>query len=1135
MPENEIKYTLLSDPGEVDLTSHVFMEASAGTGKTYTIRHLYGRILQENRVRSLEDILVLTYTEKATSDLKKQIRGHLLEMSQNGETSPQIRDALDNFDRAAIFTIHGFCNRVLRSFAFETGVAMNLELVPSRIMHDRVLREVFEDMDPRSFKGILASLLEQAQAGKGTHLGGNRLISILTSLLQRTSTQPEPCILPEPGDTFEQTLNDLKGKSEHLMASIGKLTDGNASILQKEADSLIFKGNMVKKIMRSTVTPLTGLLEEYFQGREALPCLIDLVSAYEYGSETYREQLNKTKKESPSPDEAAPILKKSFELLDIKLPHLGLETLGSRFIVELYRRIINRRDSILDRESLITYDQMLTRVFEGITHPSSDLKRRLQERYRYALVDEFQDTDPVQWQILSNLFLNETHHLLMIGDPKQAIYSFRGADIDTYFTARKEFMKRKGARCYTLNTNWRSHRNMTGAFNHIFREGWFNDDQIHYVDNRSPVDNEQYQNRFTEKDDSAIPITVIPCLMGDSHGNRIYYIERAAEEIEKLKSERFADYSDFAILTRNRDTMTLAESVLRKRGIPCAVYRKSGLYQSRECFEFITLLRALHSPGEPSSVRASFLTSFFSLDIESALFSPAEKEYLLLNRWSILASERQWSRLFHSLFQDSPGLMKSSRISNDSRRAFLQLMRLSSEITFREEIDLKGLIRWLVNRREDTSSPEEDMHEVDPVRAGVQIMTIHASKGLQFPVVFVAGGIGEHKQSESQKTDFFIYHTLEQRGDKKIHRRCFDLTGNSSAKEMHLEEFCREEERIFYVALTRASHRLYLPALESSDKTFAGIFHSIPIKTGDRQSRFLKAEKPGPFTSKEVKAEEPSAEKEYPTHILDQVPGRDRGKILVSYSSLIDKASNPRHSYIEDEIEIPRYPGLRKKERTAALPPGATSGNILHDLIEYMIGILPKGDQSDYPLPEKDLHTRSRELVQYYMGEQFTRDAVDEALSLSMRALSHTLPSLDRSVLGCHDRRAEIEFHASLRSLIKDREYYLHGFMDCVVRLEDRFYIIDWKSNYLESYDPFSIQEAMKHHSYDRQLYLYSNALLTILSSEKDDRTPWDRFGGIYYIFLRGLNDSNRDDGIFFSRPAEQQIENEVRKALGKL
>ncbi|MFO0866659.1 MAG: UvrD-helicase domain-containing protein, partial [Gemmataceae bacterium] len=713
---------------KIDLSRHAVVEASAGTGKTYTIECLVQRLLLERDI-PLDSILVVTFTEKATAELKERIRRSLERALAKAPANRRVITSLEDFDQAPIFTIHAFCQRLLQEYPLEKGQDFRPELVDDDELLPLALREVQRRVWPKLYGKELACVLGLADFNRDT------------------------------AEKWEKKVIEIAKK---------------------------YRGANGHRIVPPFLPDwLSYVVQSCHRGDQLLEDL----------------------------QEIRP---------DVQWKHL----LAVQTIHETQKML----EDMKRQRGQQSFDDMIARVDEGLDperNPNAgELLFRLRQRFQYGIVDEFQDTDPLQWRIFRRMFLEAgDSRLIVVGDPKQAIYGFRGADLPTYQQAVNDMVKKHKACSYPLTTNWRSVPELLQGLNRLYLDGGVFPpvDRITY----HPVDAppEEERRLSVDRDASSRPAINLVDVRGYStalQGAKTYASFVAAEIRRLLAGDddrpsiayrskgdeaKPIDAGDICILVFRRSEAKKITQELAKLRIPYTVYKESGLWKSDEAEQIRHLLESLQRPDEPASFRKALLTRFFRLkpaEIASAgevpSYHPARRLFL---QWAGLAESRRWSALFQSLLEQS-GVIVHEREDPEFERHqanYRTILSSLEQTAYRDNGDLLHLIDYIRHRRSATSV-ETDYQPMETQRPKVRIMTIHASKGLEFPVVFFAGGFTNSRPE-------FIRNYRD--GNNRL---VFDLIEDASTKWYPLDEKKALNRRLTYVALTRAMVKLYIPFME---------------------------------------------------------------------------------------------------------------------------------------------------------------------------------------------------------------------------------------------------------------------------------------------------------------------------------
>ncbi|MGA6927190.1 MAG: UvrD-helicase domain-containing protein, partial [Desulfosarcina sp.] len=766
----------IDDIHAVDLSRHALVEASAGTGKTYTLENLVIRLLKEEPDIDLENILLVTFTEKATGELKLRIR-HKIEriLDQGAGLEETIRNklsaTLDGFDKAAITTIHGFCHRLLKEFPFETGNVFKQELIDDAPLLEKLLRVQMRKDWPKRYGHRLETLLALSDFSADA----DGFVRQAVNLAMRVSGDPaREILIPDPARL------DLDGLWQSARAAVMALKAlvGPPPCFSDAYGRLNINSRTRAAIIRDMVEPIERLLDQTDVSDfrlETFKAIASTLGARHPSGERNIDRLVPSKwlKAGENLHACAPLVAIRQRLDDLVGTIMVLShTLTIESVIQL------RQDlrSLKDQNGWISYQDMLTRVAEFATGDGADDGLRvIRARYRVAFVDEFQDTDELQWRIFRTFFLDSPadaagSRLFLIGDPKQAIYGFRGADVFTYLGARQQIktLAAKGlANLYELTVNWRSAPDMVDAFNRIFsQKAWFGTRdrqdpfQIGYTPCGSP-DPDELRVKVAVDRSRRRSLNVMDLTTAESHVQAKRLMAGfICREIDFLVGEarihlsggsggeRAIHFADIAILVRSQSEFALIEPLLKESSIPYAYYRKPGLFQCREARWLYIVLAAVCHPEQTAGVNLALLTPFFDLSATALAFGElpaAHPAQSLLARWHTYAQRRQWGPLFQSLLEDSGLMLRHCRDSGWGRTQtnLEQIFDYLEASAYSRNLDMGGLVALLdsLHRSGSQAGSDADIHQIEDEGDKVQIMTMHVSKGLEFPVVFVAGGL----------------------------------------------------------------------------------------------------------------------------------------------------------------------------------------------------------------------------------------------------------------------------------------------------------------------------------------------------------------------------------------------------------
>lgn len=818
------------------------VHASAGTGKTYSIQSLYLRLVVEANL-PVRNILVVTFTEAATRELRERLRrilqyaanmldGHaapdedelrerrqriepLVALVGPQEAARRIRLALLDFDLAAISTIHGFCHRTLSRFAFETGQFFDLT-----VDNHPVIDALGRDWWRRNLYGAAPG-----QAGF-LHAGGVSL-PLLTKLAGKKIARPDARLMPRPF-SLARLGEDLTARHRRVRKSLSMLLD----LPEREAKGAL-AGRAEARRLREELVELAPLLDRADPYPAALVAL-RAASRCRDGSTLHQ---------------AVGRLPGGSGLLEylaaVRLLPLAVITRGAAEIEEEYRRSRSGR-------TVVSYDDMLLNLRQALDDgPRGDrLRQYLRQEYRAALIDEFQDTDPVQYEIFRKIFVAAPRPLpcFYVGDPKQAIYRFRGGDIHTYLRATAEIAP---SNIHRLDCNYRSERQLVRAFNLVFADAGGDGDRGERTFRHHQI---ACDGRLMARGKPpAQSLTVngrpdpAPCKLWyyrqtgsrrvlpgrNSPFARAVYADTAGEirhlldDKSLLVAGRRVNPGHIAVLVMTHDEASHMAAELEMAGVPCVRYGVEPVFDTAEAADLAILLSALSRPRDSSLLRAAMAGRLLGLSEAAVIALNDGLKQPLPEGWADPARDLAWSMedwmcwfaRLRELWRGHGFAAAMARLEEDSglkarlaaeprgERAltnFRHLVELAHRAAQSRRLSMEGVISWLARQlNEDTREQSEEIElrpETD--REAVKVMTVFKSKGLQFPIVF-APTLWRRSPSPA-RDEIVVFHDADDNNrtvmslDTAVHRNQAEA------------EALDEDVRLFYVALTRAIHRVYL-------------------------------------------------------------------------------------------------------------------------------------------------------------------------------------------------------------------------------------------------------------------------------------------------------------------------------------
>lgn len=1079
------------------------IEASAGTGKTYNIQHLYLRLIAESGLKA-EEILVVTFTEAATAELRRRIRSNLHAAFAHFATPitdpknplpalidnavakfggdreavrQRLRRAITDFDKSAIGTIHGFCKRMLAENAFESKVAFDLEFIEET---DRILTEAV-----RNFLRI----------------------------------EQENDDALEVDDKLRRSLIDFARKADDPKITIEIIEDGESE------------------------TALKRRLHEY--------------------------------------------LKSTGAIANYKREH-----------------------------RIQTFDDMIVNLHAALNNdPQSLIARAIRSKYKAALVDEFQDTDSLQYEIFHTLFgKGDTALFFMIGDPKQAIYGFRGGDIHTYLSARHDV---EPSRCQTLLQNFRSSPKLLEAFETLFARVNYKGDEINpFGDPR--IDYPHVTSGKGEAFDTALlcdgrppeaPLVIhnytatgrSPIAKGEAQP----IIERSlTQEVTNFLSGRFSITKDgvsravrpcdIAILVSSNGEARNIQRQLKHRGVPGIVLKSGNVFRSPVAEQLLYLMESVNDPMRLAKLKTALATplmGYTDADIarnanHDALdtFTPwMERFQQLKMRWEthgFMSAFGSFIRAKHGENGEQSIMDHLARASDAARNItdLRHLMNLLHEFERGDAPAPERLIRKFAETIAQATDTPPKAHEVrlETDADAVTIMTMHGSKGLQFPIVLVPS---LWQRTVKPPTENTTYHKETTDGSATILPvgEAFDAT----AKQVIMRENLEENLRLTYVALTRAELHcgVWYGDLKSghdvnnplnylfSDKEIDTFINTRATAKNKTSAIHICPSVPGVIEVREfTKDQEVATNAHIPktpddAFVAQTLPVGFRVPDhwgIMSYTS-IGRADSAAHELTDSdhaENDASSDPLSQESGDFSAFAEflrGRTTGLCIHEIFENLHFNAIQGaeitDQYNRQLIRNTLNAYNLSGINEETDEQ--RYAMTAEMAAKVATLNYTpqdasIPALQ---LNASETRtiAEVGFNfpvhgkldyrmlKALAKLVADESKFrlttglITGSIDLIVEHGGKYSFIDWKSDFLgngsyAAYAPEKIGSAMIESHYLLQFYLYSYALHCYLVQRIRNYDFDTHFGGGFYYFVRGIDGERSDRGLWSRRITREEL-----------
>lgn len=1153
------------------------IEASAGTGKTYTLCRIVLKLIIEKGI-PIDRILAITFTQAATEELIFRIRELLIDSvsqldSGNIEepvlkeflehdgvemtvAANRLRHSLEIFDDASISTIHGFCKRSLDYVSLESDIAFEANLEP---VDDELIERLQDEY-------VRINVLEKSPLLSAFYVQTPAYKKRLNTIAKECASHPYAILEPKP---TEAQTDQLDAVFNSLLESIGPLLDSLDLFLPQ----LKKNGKFYKRL--NTPTNISALDA---MARRRFALLSDLELIRELTTANWKSSLKKSGEHLEPPPFTT--------YVDTLLSEIDLlfTTLISGYREWLFENLRAEKE----RRNVVSFNDLLHILNRALNDDQGDaVVQAINEQFDAALVDEFQDTDPTQYNIIQRLFGGGSKYLFFIGDPKQAIYRFRGADIFSYFNATETDIIRR----IQLSDNYRSTPKLVQAVNTLFSESpdgfAFDKIQFHPTTPARSADI-----------DLPLQIEAIGLDSPNSLGQNVtvdLLASSAAEDLaQRAINEPQFELGKVAFLVgTNREADALLEQ-LSQRGIDCVLRAERSVFETQELDQLLQLLECLSNPSKRSAIRAFLLNPIGGYrwwDLLDSDFEEKAQEIVgYLHDWS-----RDWrSSNFHAALHrllDLTGATKRMLGEIGGERRYANLCQLSELLQSEALTRLstpRHLYTWLHSKRDENVSNQEDWQtRLTSDEGKPQIVTIHKSKGLQFPIVicpFLS------LLRPKAKREHALYHTSD-----KDQRLVIDLVpeNNPNALERAEREEYAEQLRLIYVALTRAIDecRIYLAPEESAPRqnprpsSFCQLILGREIAVGLHGQKNISPallNRIQEFDSDciSVKARPLPETGTIPSSLIQQATNEaflararkiNHGSIptserILSFSTITRMTHTSEQALEEienDEIElkedadplsvVDEIQSETDGPNIFNLPKGAHTGNLFHSILEEI----------DFQKPDTiaDCVSQCFNRLRYGYPEYkrivassiscLISKPLKKGLALNQISPMHRVPEMEFAYPTSTNtlRNIQTAFESNptpgipktwidtlTLEQVTIRASMLRGFIDLVFEHKGQLYILDWKTNHLgnriEAYRQDLMEESMSQHDYYLQYCLYCVALKRYIELRSPTTDYYEAFGGVFYLFVRGVSDIE-ENGIFHDRPSRNLLD-ALDKAVGK-
>ncbi|AVN16332.1 AAA family ATPase [Acinetobacter baumannii] len=1203
---------------DIEFSGLHLIEASAGTGKTYTLSSLMVRIFLEKYLPG--QVIATTFTRAAAAELKSRIRARLIEthryldakrsltekeilLQAEQETDlllqhilkhfatriayacERLKLVIDQLDELFVGTLDSFSQKLLREFAFESGKIERAQITDDaktysrQLIHD-VLREWIQSQPQTVIDALyLAGELKSVDS----------FVKLVEDSLNFSSAHFK---LPEkPTIQFEQ-LAQLKQLAAEIDISLLEpyyLLDGEH---YKHVNGTIFRNGAFNKLFSECLPQLLQVLKQS-----------DSILVFDRSLAVQRElvfkflgQLADQKVFKKCPAEISDgfyqhpciqqiqqlfgVLKNYAEQFD--LLHIYLK---AYLCVEVKKRL----PQVLQNKGETTFSQQIRTLSEALKGEQGQrFAVFVQARYPLILVDEFQDTNQDQDDMLASIWRHPERYqkgcMIMVGDRKQAIYGFRGGDMLTFLNAYKDIQAKHG-REYKLIHNHRSVADLVEVVDALFQRQIDFGEQVQYdpiragtrphpvlIDQNQPNPHPLRWLTLKDKETEAQQVAwKIRDLLNQSHAGQLYF--------QKDAQTQTLNEDDIAVLSRNHDGLDKVQFELERLGIRVNRPSKRSVFDCTIAQDVGALLTAILHPYDEAKVKRALISRLFAMDLKQLLQLEQTAEGLsqfmtgfdaIRELWSAQGFLVAWQQCLNQF-----GIWKNlvAVQSKDNERVVVNLRHLTEILSQHSEKyqGAQNLYHWYLKQLQSPLDREWELERRLSSEAGVQLMTIHQSKGLEFKIVFLLGA--DKPFRENNKTlNFSTQDITVSESAQTLTQRVVAIADktylNETELKQHEERALAEQNRLWYVALTRASHRVYALLQDTDGKSVSGL-------------AFWK-NRAEPFQHRcctdEIILEQPPAARHLNQHIniieiqAQHFPDQrfySRGKTSFSYLAQhlrhkvgTDLLASQSHEAVLAEDELDQVISV---EAPAAqpinwiksnFPRGTLAGNFLHEIFEHIdfqcsdewVSEIRRRFKNDYSSLWQDLlikyqesfpEEQEAEYSLYHAVAEWLQEILSTPLyqgfRLNQLQPEHYLSECpfylalsDRVLAMKRIQQLFAEYGMEMPELLEARSArYLNGSIDLVYFDGQRYHIADYKSNYLgenlADYSVESIAQSMSLASHWLQAGLYLVALHRYLKVKMQNYDIEQHLGGATYLYLRGMN-GEADQGYYYWQPSTEFV-----------
>ena len=1190
-----------------------WIEASAGTGKTFTLSSLMVRIFLGPYLPN--QVIATTFTRAAAAELKNRIRLRLVETLRYfdscqtltqaelqakiaAETDPlfqkvlrdyatrvdfareRLKLVIDQLDELFVGTLDSFSQKLLREFSFESGKIERADITDDaksytyQLIHD-VLREWIQ-LQPQNVVDYL--LLNQKLKSQDAY------VPVVENSLNFASAQFQEVQAPELDlNQFEQLVDEFIQLDLSLIADLSDYYSAEGQYHSVIGKKWRTDGLMQRSLCDDLPAFIRALAEQRCYALFAphfettLKNLTDLAT---------KKVLNKCAEEVLHQFEQHPVMQalKSFCEALSQL-NMDLDLLDAYLKFYLSQEVKKRLPQVLQQKSETTFAQQIRTLSEALQGEQGlRFAKFVQARYPLILVDEFQDTNQDQDNMLARIWRDQKRHMqgcmIMVGDPKQAIYGFRGGDMLTYNKARADVLSKQGQQ-YSLRHNHRSVKVLVQAVDALFQRQMDFGEEVIY----SPVEagsrphpalidaegeNHQPLRWLLLNDKKHEPLQVawkIRDLLNQGIAEKLYLAEKTGP--------RYLTENDIAILSKNHDGLDKAQYELERLGIRVNRPSKRSVFDHAVAKDVGAVLAAIMHPYDEGKIKRALLSRLLGFNLQQLIQLEAQADGLsqfiydfdcIRDMWLQKGFLTAWQYCLN-LFQVWKNLVATQ--SRDNERSVVNLRHLT-ELLCQHSEQYQGaqkLYHWYLKQLQSPAEREWELERKLSNEAGVQLMTIHQSKGLEFKIVFLLGADKDFREMNKTLNFSTVEHVHPVTGKVDIQRVVAVNDKNlldQNAVDQHNARAVAEQHRLWYVALTRASHRVYAMLQDQEGKSSHGLAFwrgqdfVHPASTdeallNERPVKLQAKHQPEPLP---LQALEFPAQRFYPrsktsfSALAQHLSRKQAMDALAVNTEQMPSAADEIH--LLEPIETTSIQPLSWIKRN--FPMGTVAGTFLHEIFEH----IDFKDQQDWPLEirrrfKNDYPGLWLELTAKY-EQEFQQADEEQLIGWMGEWLAEVLTTplhqdFQLNQLDEHEYLAEFPFYLSLSDHVlaiqrihqlyaehgiemldfnpANSARYLTGSIDLVYFDGQRYHIADYKSNFLGTdqshYLDGEIQQSMSQASYWLQAGLYLVALHRYLTVQLQDYDIEKHLGGASYLYLRGMN-GQAEQGFYHWKPEAEFI-----------